>query len=500
MSSFAERVDRTILRYSLLPPGARVLVALSGGADSTALACVLVDLSSRRGFSVEAAAHFNHRLRPPASDEDEAFCRDLARQLGLDWVSASADVRAFAAAQGTSVEDAGRRLRYAFLGRAAAERGATHVAVGHTRDDQAETVLLQMLRGAGPRGLRGMVPARPLDAGARGGSEIVGEAGMGGMPAGVLLVRPLIDSSHDELVEWLAGRAQGFREDESNRDLRFLRNRVRHEVVPFLRSRVGPSIVRVLAGNAAIAAEDAELLEALSRESLQRVLSARSGERVELDAAALCREPRAVRGRVVLRALGNLAAGRFVGRAQVERVLALVEGNVRGPVALPGLVASVSGGRLLLVRSTGRKPLPAAGMNFPARALSIPGEAVFGSLTVSSSVRPWDAAVEGGRLRAPGAGASEAIVDASRVGAGLSVRARRPGDWLRPLGLGGRKKKLQDYFVDRKVPRQARDGVPLVVDRRDRIVWVAGHGIDEEFRVIEGTHDVVILRLRGESA
>jgi tRNA(Ile)-lysidine synthase len=481
MPSLDERVYRTILRHGLIPPGARVLIALSGGADSTALACLLVDLASRGAFRVVGAAHLNHRLRGAASDGDEAFCRVLAGRLDLSFSSESADASALAASAGTSLEDAGRRARYDYLDRAARAASADRVAVGHTLDDQAETHLLQMLRGAGPRGLKAMAPSRPL--------------------GDVQVVRPLLDCRHDELVGWLASRGQAFREDDSNRDVSFVRNRLRHELLPLLRSRFSAGIEAVLARNAAIAAADAELLDQLAVAASNRLASIR-GETVAVDCAALLAEPEATRRRVLLHLLGNLPGARFVGFNQVDRVLELAAGNRRGPLALPRAVAWVEGGRLLMEAvGPGARRRPSVpgqpGMNFWRCALSIPGEVLVPgtSWTVSSSLRSPGAAAG---FEAVTSGRTEAFIDACRV-AGLAVRTRRPGDWLRPLGLGGRK-KLQDYFVDRKVPRDQRDRVPLVVDDRDRIVWVAGHGIDEEFRVGGGTRDVVILKLRGESA
>jgi tRNA(Ile)-lysidine synthase len=486
MLSLAERVDRTILRYSLLPPDARVVVALSGGADSTALACLLVDLAAHRGFRVVAAAHFNHRLRGAASEADEEFCAALAGRLGLAWRSGRGDVRALAASEGRSTEDAARRLRYAFLADVARELGATRVATGHTRDDQAETVLLQLFRGAGPRGLRGMAFERELESSP---AEANGS---------VRLVRPLLEVSHADLVAWLHARGQSFREDASNQDRRFLRNRVRHEVIPFLRDRLSRSVVEVLARNAEIAAADWALLDRLSRDAYGRVAVPGGGDSILLDREALLAEPEAIGRRVVLLAFGNLRGSRFVGKDQAERVLRLAAGTLRGPISVPGARVAMNpdGSAVELSVGTGRKfPL---GMNFSPRELSIPGETRLPGYVLSSSLRRWNGGADLARLRAAGAGRTEAIVDAARL-SGLSVRTRRPGDWIRPLGLGGRK-KLQDYFVDRKVPRETRDSIPLVVDERDRIVWVAGHGIDEEFRVSEATRDVVILKLRGEIA
>ena len=211
--ALAARVLDTIRRRALLRPGDGVLVALSGGPDSVALLRLLRELEAGGELSVAGVAHLNHGLREAAND-DEQFCRALASEMGVPFRSDRIDVRAMAARLGTSLEDAGRQARYALFERVATELGADVIATGHTRDDQAETFLLRLLRGAGPRGLAGIHPR-------------VGRA-----------VRPVLDCGRDELRTYLAAIGQSFREDESNRDLSIPRNRVRHELLPLLVARL----------------------------------------------------------------------------------------------------------------------------------------------------------------------------------------------------------------------------------------------------------------------
>jgi len=474
MPVLSERVCRTIDRYRLLPPDAGVLVAVSGGADSTALVYLLCEASSRLGIQLAGLAHFNHLLRGAASDADERFCQELAGRLGVRFEADRGDVRAAARRRGTSVEDAGRQLRYEFFEEARERTGASHVAVGHTRDDQAETVLLNLLRGAGTGGLGGM-PAR------RGS-----------------IVRPLLDCTHRELVDWLAESGIPFREDETNRDRRFLRNRVRHEILPAL-TAVVPSAPDAIARAAEISRVDAEFLDELAASELARISATPSDGLWALDAAALAAMPTALGRRVARRALGAVPGGEFVGFEHTQRVLDLARGAVPGPVRLSGQrVSRTAAGQLVsaLARGRGRKAEEFVGFRtFSPVPLSIPGGTPLGDgREVSCERRPGGMAVLAEVLA--GGDRATAVVDADLV-TGLTVRFRRRGDRFRPLGLAGRK-TLQDFFVDRKVPRAERDRTPLVVDGDDRVVWVAGHAISGDFRVTAHTRAVVILRLRGE--
>ena len=471
MHPLAERVRRTIARHELAPPGSRVIVGLSGGADSVALAHLLQELASPCGLSLAGLAHLNHQLRGPAADEDGEFCRDLARRLGLPIEVGRTDVSRLAATRHESLEQAGRTARYAFLEEAATRFGADRIAVGHTRDDQAETYLLRLLRGAGPQGLAGIRPRLGL------------------------VIRPLLDVTHAELRRYLDQRGVGFREDETNADTSIARNRVRHELLPLLARRFSPAIIDVLSREAAIAREDAALLDSLAASAAARLVHV-EGVAVLVDRAALAAEPLAVARRVLRGALAAASGGRFVGFSQTEQVLALATGTGgRGPIDVAGQRVSSVGGQLVIhPAAAGRRGPVAAGPVFHY-SLSIPGEVVVAECgcAVSAETAPFVADADSlGRLRL--GHADQAVVDRAAFPAGLGVRNRRQGDRFRPLGCSGTK-TLQDLFVDRKVPADRRSRVPVIVDHEDRIVWVAGHALDDGYKVTSETKSVVILKL-----
>jgi len=470
MLSLIDRVRRTIREQDLITPGSRIIVGLSGGADSVALTLLLSELSTEGAFEIARLAHVNHGLRGAAADEDETFCRTLAGRLALPIDIDRVDVDALARDGRRSIEEAGRDARYRFFDHVADLTGADRIAVGHTLEDQAETFLLNLLRGAGARGLSGMH--------ARTGR----------------IIRPLLNLRHADLRQFLAGRHEPFREDETNQDTSLLRNRVRHVVIPFLEQQFSPGVPAILARNADIAREDAAWMAAETARVCDRV--ARSGhDGIELDCRALSGEAPALARRIALRALEAASGGRFVGFDHVEALLALIRGEPLGAADFPGLRAERLGTQVMLRP----RPAPARGGR-EARpgfcyALSVPGRIVVAEAGMVVTAEQGPAPPEGGMAGlVAGPSGRIAVVDSSAAGRQLRVRSRKPGDRFRPLGLAGTK-KLQDFFIDRKVARCERDNVPLVVDGQNRIIWVAGYAVGEEFRVTAETGAVVILKL-----
>jgi tRNA(Ile)-lysidine synthase len=463
-----DRIRQTIRQHDLAHTGTRVVVALSGGADSVALVHLLREIGAAGELVVAGLAHFNHRLRDEAG-RDEAFCVELAAACGTPIFVEREDIRARAKKDGRSIEHAASASRHEFFVRALAHFGADRVAVGHTRDDQAETFLLRLLRGAGPKGLASMHPKN-------------GD-----------VIRPLLACRRADLVAYLDQRNIAHVEDETNTDVGVPRNRVRTELLPLLEERFNPNIVDVLADQAELARH-----EWLWMESELKLRSLEPGTlepgTLSLDVATLQQTPLALRRLSVWKAMTRIAGARPVSFEHVEAAVQLIAvHNSTAAFDGPGQTVQRIGGLLVLTERAARntRVQEAPMFRYP---LSVPGEVRVAEAGCVVTARLADGSgIEA--LRAALGNRSVAVVAADHGDDALVIRNRRPGDRFSPLGLEGRK-KLQDFLVDRKVPRAARDGVPLVVDRADRIVWVAGHEIDQAFRVTDASQTVVILTLR----
>lgn len=458
-------VRGTIERYGMLAPGDGVVVAVSGGPDSLALLHLLWSLREAFGLSLHVA-HLNHLLRGEAARADAAFVRETAERLGLPVTVEEVPVADLARAEGLSLEEAGRAARYRFFRRVCAAAGARRVALGHTRDDQAETVLMRLLRGAGPAGLAGIPPVRDG-----------------------WVIRPLIAVPRAAVEAYCREQGLEPRRDASNESTAFLRNRIRLDLLPRLEALFHPELRASLARTAEILRAEDEWLEAQAEEALSG-LCRTEGDRLVLSVDGIERLPLALRRRVVRLAAerAGVAAG-ALAFDHVERVLALAVGRTGRGVSLPG-------GREArrdqdgIVLGTG-----------PAGAVAFRYEwPVPGSLDVpEAGVRLTADLLEGppqpaGPAGYGGDGREVAVLDADRVPLVLTVRSRLPGDRLRPAGLGG-EKKLQDLFVDAKVPRRRRDRVPVVV-AGDRVAWVVGQRVDSRAAAGPRTTRRLILRAR----
>ena len=455
-----ERVLKTISRYNMLAPGARVAVAVSGGADSVCLLHVLRELAPQLKATLAGVAHFNHKLRGEDAERDERFVAAMAANLGLPFYRAEAQV----SAARDNLEQAARRARNAFLARLIQDGIADAVALGHTRDDQAETVLFRLLRGSGLAGLAGIYPRTPEG-----------------------FIRPLIDVTRAQVEAFLRSRGIPWREDSTNREPRFARNRVRHHLLPQLAREWNPQIAAALAHLADLAQEEEQWWKGeLDRLTPDLFANTLPNNGVEIRAAALAALPRAPARRIVRRAI-SMAKGdlRQIEYEHVERIVemasapAKTQGGSRR-LSLPGLEAIRSFDWIRLAPPGPRpsiSPVPVV----------IPGTYLAPDRVTEIRV---ELAQQSQQQRCP-PGCANLRVELSwgQIPGPIELRGWRPGDHYRPAGQS-RDQKVRDLFQKRRIPSWRRPFWPILTSR-DKILWVREFGAAEEFAADDFTGPVL---------
>jgi tRNA(Ile)-lysidine synthase len=445
-STIYRRWSREMQRADLFRPGERVGVAVSGGPDSVLLLEFMKHLAKERGLAL-AVVHFNHHLRGQASDEDERFVEKSACEAGIEFIRSEADVAAVARERRRNLEETARQLRYAFFVSLVGQKRLARVATGHTANDQAETVLLRLVRGSGTRGLGAIYPK--LETG---------------------IVRPFLSMTREEVETEIASRGLRYRIDSTNLETRFARNKVRLELLPWLAKELNPTIVKSLNDLAERAREDEKYLEQQAREQL-RLLRTRSDGEQRIRARALADLHPAVGRRVIRQMIAELRGGlEGITHTHVEDLRGLARHSQSGKrLCIPEVVAMKEFDWLVLI-SPARRGQPRE-FSYPVR---VPGRVPVPPLGIVLNLK---IVTETERQQRYNDDASEVLtpltdLDPLKLSAGLVLRSWRPGDRFRPWG-SGKAAKLKDLLRQYRIPVRKRTVWP-VLESGHGIVWVRG--------------------------
>ncbi len=460
-TTLTETMLATMRRYSMLARGDKVLVAVSGGPDSVALLHALWSLRDDLGISL-SVAHLNHSFRGADSDADAQYVRELAGSLGLAAAIETVDVPEIQRTLHMSAEEAARMVRYDFLERTASGVGANNIALGHTADDQVETVLLNLIRGAGLDGLSGMPPVRGK------------------------FVRPLINIRRSQVEEYNDAHGLHPRTDVTNLQPIYTRNRVRLELLPTLRAEYNPKIDAAILRLAELVRDDSAYLSKETDQIVEKITIVREQGAVSIDAHALLDCPLAIRRRAIRSSVetvrGNLIN---IGFIHIDELLRLLDSGTDFKYELPGGTYVERIGKTLDLRSE----RPTEIFEQYSYELSVPGKIAVPAAGVS--VEAGISTVSVDYMRPPGS--MEIVLDYSSIVGKLRVRRWQPGDRIRPLGMSG-SKKVQDIFVDRKIPRRMRHRVPVIADD-EKVIWIAGIAVSDIVKVTANTETFLILRI-----
>jgi len=462
--SIEQRVLSFIKDNKLVSRGEKLVVAVSGGADSVCLIHILAGLRKELGITLHIA-HLNHQLRGKDSDADARYVAALAKKLGIPATVESEDVKAYQKQNRLTLEEAAREVRYSFLAQVAAEAGATKAATGHTADDHIVTVLMHLVRGSGMRGLRGLAPRNVL-------KTTAGD---------LTIIKPILELSREETAAYCRAHKLKPRLDATNLSTEPTRNKVRLQLLPILRqynSQIGEALKRL----AHTAASDYDYIEKVALCLVGTVYKKEKDAIIIKKKALLELHPalqRQILRSVVAEALGSL---KDIEASHIEDIINALGKPAGKVIGLPfGLTFTIEYNRYILAAQS-ESLCPFSPLKGEV-ALNIPGETALPGGVIKAAIVKKRGGEEDGFT---------AYLDLEWVGQKLTVRARREGDRFQPLGMP-QPKKLNVFMIDARIPQSWRRNIPLVGDG-NRIFWVAGYRIDERYKVKPQTK--YILRLR----
>lgn len=463
---FLVRVMDCIKKYNMILEGDAVLIGVSGGIDSITLLYSLYFLRDGLKCSL-MVAHANHGLRGEESDREADFVSGIADELKLPSVIEKLNVLEYMAERGFSKQAAARELRYDFFKSVANRLSASKIALGHNADDQAETILMRLLRGSGARGLSGIRAMRDN-----------------------IIIRPLIEISREEIAEFVRGEGLRYVEDPSNVKSYYVRNRIRNNLIPFLKRDYNPNIVKGLRETAEIIRDEDEFLDNHCSSILPDIISSTEKGVINIDVMKLKGLHVSIQRRVIRKALKMIKGDLLkISAVHMEDIFSLIRRRTSGKtLCLPdGILVMYEYDNLKI--SNLKFQILNKGFDIP---LKIPGDTILSDPYYKFKTDLIDPA-EFNREKGDG---YTVFFDMDRLKKDLRVRNRIHGDTFYPSGMGGSSKKLKEFFIDEKIPGRERDRIPLVVSG-DTILWVVGKRVTDTGRVYSDTKRILKISVTG---
>jgi tRNA(Ile)-lysidine synthase len=480
-------------KQGLLEAGDSVVIGLSGGADSLCLFDVLHKLAPQLNLSL-TVAHLNHQLRGQHADADASFVRQLARRRQIPVVIDSADVAHLANQRKQSLEEAARQVRYAFLWQVAQTSGSNKIAVGHNADDNVETILMHFLRGSGLSGLRGILPAISIDGLRLQPDDLPVEIAS---PA-PQLVRPLLETSRAAIEAYCRNNGLSPQHDHTNLDTTYFRNRLRHELIPYLES-FNPNLRHTLQRTAHVVIAETDLLAVQLEQAWEAVVLSQSATHVSFAAEPWRQIPLALKRSTLRRAIERLRRGlRDIGFDHIESAVDLIETGKTGTQGtLPqGLHLSIGYNAFEITTDTTRPILA----DFPQVRqpvdVNLPGQTRLPASRwrLTAEIRPAHSV---SRQDVYNADPWETYLAADAIGSQAVLRPRQPGDTFCPLGMSGQHKKINEFMINEKIPAHWRDCIPVLV-ADGRVLWVCGYRPDDRTQVKPDTRQILHLKFSSD--
>ncbi|NLX62147.1 MAG: tRNA lysidine(34) synthetase TilS [Tissierellia bacterium] len=459
-----EKVLKAVKEHNLIEEGDNILVGVSGGADSMALLYVLLEIKEEIDFNI-FIAHVNHGVRGEEALEDEKYVERTAKKLGIPYFSKQVNMEEYARKKKISAEEAGRELRYSFFREILSKIGGGKIAVAHNKNDQAETLLLRLFRGTGIEGLKGM-EYKNKD-----------------------IIRPILGIEREEIEKYLLDRNIEFKIDRTNLEPIYNRNRIRLEIIPYIQKYYNPNIIDTLWRTSQLMSIDNEFFEEYCQRAYYKILKKKDENSIVLDGNTFKKEHISIQTRIIRNCILELNGSlQGITMKHVEDVVTLFleRGTGKSITLINNLVAKTSYGDFIIEKFTEKEnkedesyiqKINMNGVNYIDRLgckLKVEIKAI-DEVNMDSSNR------------------YRKYFDYDKVQGSLYVRNRRAGDRFVPFGMKG-SKKVKDYFIDEKVPKDERNRIPIVTDEKN-IIWIVGYRISELYKITKDTKRVLVIQI-----